>query len=56
MQDLTIDEMQEVSGGLSFETGGLAIMALGIGGGIATGGFGLAIGGALLYLSTRMDD
>ncbi|MBL4682836.1 MAG: hypothetical protein JKY88_19260 [Pseudomonadales bacterium] len=53
MEDLTIDEMREVSGGLGLESGGLAIIAIGLAT-AATAGFGLAIGGALLYVSYRM--
>ena len=53
LRELSLDEIDMVSGGLDAETGGLTIIALGIAGGVSTGLFGLAIGGALLYLASQ---
>jgi hypothetical protein len=51
MQELSAMEVSSVSGGLaSFTEGGIAIMALGVAGTVATGGFGLVVGAACLYL------
>lgn len=49
-------EIEEVNGGMNdWTAGGIAIIGLGIAGTIATGGFGLAIGGAMLYLGYVKD-
>lgn len=53
MRTLTEDEVNEVSGGLSADVGGVAIMTLGATVwplGMAVPIFGFAIGGSLLYL------
>jgi hypothetical protein len=51
MKELSEMEVSNVSAGLaSFTEGGIAIMALGVAGTVATGGFGLIVGGACLYL------
>jgi hypothetical protein len=42
--------VNEVSGGLSFTEGGVAIIGLGLAGGPATGAFGLLVGGACLLV------
>ena len=56
MQELTMKEIEEVNGGMNdWTAGGIAIIGLGIAGTIATGGFGLAIGGAMLYLGYVKD-
>jgi hypothetical protein len=54
MQELNVNEVNEVSGGLnSWTEGGIAIMGLGFAGGPATGAFGLAVGLAMLYVGYR---
>ncbi|MBV7306457.1 hypothetical protein ACQR5T_14480 [Xanthomonas oryzae pv. oryzicola] len=51
MRELTENEIKQVDGGLSdFTEGGMAVIGLGIAGGLATGGFGLLVGGAMLYV------
>lgn len=51
MRELTLIEMEQVSGGLSdFQSAGIAVIGLGLAGGPVTAGFGLAIGGAMLYV------
>ncbi|MET3654883.1 hypothetical protein [Dyella japonica] len=51
MQELSMQDVNEVSGaGLSFSEGGAAIIALGLCGTVATGGFGLLVGGACLLV------
>ena len=50
MQELTVNEVNEVSGGLSFTEGGVAIIGLGFVGGPATAAFGLLVGGACLLV------
>lgn len=51
IRELSEDEVALVSGGgLSFSGAGLAIVGLGITGGLGTAAFGLAVGGSLLYL------
>lgn len=54
MRELNKEEVAQVSGGLDMETGGLAIIGLGLAGGPATGLFGLAVGGAMLYTAYRL--
>ena len=49
MRELTAREMDQVQGGLGLEAAGLAIIGLGFLTPV-TAGFGLAIGGSLLYL------
>jgi hypothetical protein len=50
MQELTVDQIGSVSGGMaSFTEGGIAIIGIGALT-VATFGFGLAVGGACLYL------
>ena len=49
MRELNRQEIQQVSGGLNWTEGGVAIIGLGIAGGPVTAGFGLAVGGAMLY-------
>ena len=56
MRELSLNEIENVSGGLSASDGGIAIIALGLAGGVATGGFGLLVGGALLYLGAVGND
>lgn len=53
MRNLSSTEIEQVSGGLGPETGGVAIIALGASATLATGLFGLAVGGALLYLAFK---
>ena len=50
MRDLTVEETEQVSGGLDWGTSGATIIALGLSGGLATGLFGLAIGGSMLFI------
>jgi hypothetical protein len=50
MNELNINEMEEVFGGLSFTEGGAAIIGLGFVGGPATAAFGLLVGGACLFV------
>lgn len=52
MQELTVNEVDAVSGGLTFSEGGMAIIGLGFCGGPATAAFGLLVGGACLYLGS----
>jgi len=53
MRKLNSVEISQVSGGLNWGEGGLAIIALGFAGGPVTAGFGLAIGGSMIYTSYR---
>jgi len=53
IRELSENEIEMVSGGLDAETAGLAIIALGVSGGVATAAFGLPIGFALLYLASQ---
>jgi hypothetical protein len=48
MQELDMQEVQQVSGGLEPDAGALAIIGLGFMGGPFTIGFGLAIGIGIL--------
>jgi hypothetical protein len=51
LRELSEHEVELVSGGaLDFSSAGIAIIGLGFVGGPATGLFGLAVGGSLLYL------
>ena len=51
MQELTVNEVNVVSGGLnSFTEGGMAIMSIGFAGGPATAAFGALVGGACLIV------
>ena len=44
-------EVTDVSGGMSdWTAGGMAVMALGLSGGPATGIFGLTVGGAMMVI------
>lgn len=57
MRVLTEAEVDQVSGGVSREqwrSAAYAIMGLGAAGGLATGVFGLAIGGSMLYVDYRL--
>ncbi|MBD3649396.1 MAG: hypothetical protein HUJ31_18535 [Pseudomonadales bacterium] len=55
MRELTAAEVEQVSGGLDWVEGGIAVMALGISGGLATGLLGLGIGGAMLVVGTYQE-
>lgn len=55
VRELSADELSAVSGGLGFTDGGLAIMGLGFAGGPATAVFGLAVGGACLFVGYYQD-
>jgi len=48
MRDLTVSEVEEVSGGITAGEAGLTIISLGFFSPV-TMGFGLAIGGALIF-------
>jgi len=53
MRELTEEEVNEVSGGLTWGSGGAAVLALGFSAasfGMAVPLFGLAVGGSMLYL------
>lgn len=51
MNELTINQVTDVSGGMSdWTAGGMACIAIGVGGTVATGGFGLLVGGAMLIV------
>ena len=51
MKDLTLNQIEEVSGGMNdWTAGGIAVIAIGVGGTVATGGFGLLVGGAMLVI------
>ncbi|WP_201315134.1 hypothetical protein [Dyella sp. EPa41] len=50
MKELNLEEINEVSGGLGWSDGGVAIISLGFAGGPATGAFGLLVGGACLIV------
>ncbi|WP_371194933.1 Blp family class II bacteriocin [Glaciecola sp. SC05] len=51
MKDINQDELEQVSGGINDWTGGgMAVIALGISGGPATGAFGLAVGGSMMII------
>jgi hypothetical protein len=52
MRELRTEELDDVSGGLGWNSGGLAVMSIGLAGGPATALFGFAIGGAMLYVGT----
>jgi hypothetical protein len=52
MRELKAEELNDVSGGLDWDSGGLAIISIGMAGGPATALFGFAIGGAMLYVGT----
>jgi len=51
MRELNVNEIEQVDGGMSdWTTGGIAIVAIGVGGTVATGGFGLLVGGAMMLI------
>ena len=51
MQELTVDELSQVDGGMSdFTAGGIAVISIGFAGGPVTGAFGLLVGGAMLIV------
>jgi len=51
MRELTDEEINYVSGGFNdWQSGGIAIMGLGLSGGPVTAGFGFAIGGAMFSI------
>ena len=51
MQELDVEEVTQVSGAMSdWTSGGMAVIGLGIAGGPATGIFGLAVGGAMMFI------
>ena len=49
MRELTSQEVNDVSGGLDWGSGGLAVISLGFMSPVTTG-FGLAIGGSMLLV------
>ena len=53
MRDLTVSEVKEVSGGISWAEGGLAIIALGFSSPV-TALFGAAIGGSMLFIDYQI--
>lgn len=50
MRELSTEEINQVNGGVSWTEGGLVIITLGASGGLATGLFGLAVGGSMLVV------
>ncbi|WP_075791905.1 hypothetical protein [Massilia putida] len=51
VQELSLEEIEAVSGGMSdFTAGGMAVIGIGFAGGPATGAFGLLIGGAMMFV------
>ena len=56
MQEMKTNEIEAVSGGMNdWTSGGIAVIGLGIAGGPATGAFGLAVGGAMMFVGYVMD-
>ncbi len=58
MRELNVCEVEEVNGGVSMNnwtSGGIAAAAIGLGGTVATGGFGLLIGGAMMVVGYYYD-
>lgn len=50
-RELSVAEIDAVAGGMSdWTAGGMAVIGLGVTGGPVTAGFGLAIGGAMMFL------
>lgn len=54
MRELTEQEVEQVSGGLDWGDGGTAVIAIGFVGGPATALFGMAVGGAMLYMDYKL--
>lgn len=51
MKEITTKQLDTVSAGMSdWTAGGIAAIAIGVGGTVATGGFGLLVGGAMLVI------
>lgn len=51
MKEMNNDEIKAVSGGMNdWTSGGIAVIGLGLAGGPATGVFGLAVGGAMMFV------
>lgn len=51
MQQLTAENIEDISGGMSdWTAGGMAVIGIGLSGGPATGVFGLLVGGAMMIV------
>ncbi len=56
MNELTINEIEQVSGGMDdWTSGGIAVLGLGFAGGPVTAGFGLAVGGSMIFIGYLAD-
>lgn len=55
MVELQNEEVESVNGALGWTDGGVAVIALGLSGGPATGAFGLTIGGAMMIIGYYAD-
>ena len=56
MREMKTNEIEAVSGGMNdWTSGGIAVIGFGIAGGPATGAFGLAVGGAMIFVGYVID-
>lgn len=56
MKELSVNEIEQVNGGMNeWTAGGMTVIGIGLAGGVATGAFGLAVGGSMMFIGHMID-